>query len=203
MVSIEVLDFKSIYLGHKDTVYSVSYSNDGSRFASGFLLSLIKGNSEHCVTGGADNVVVIWKNTGQGLLKYNHSAPIQRVKYNPSTLLLASCSEVDFGLWTPDQKQVTKEKVPSRIVSVAWSTDGTLLALGMLNGMISIRNQQAEELLKIERKAPIWCLTFIPEPQVPQRPTNNNSNGNVSNSLLDHSDNLAVSSWDKDYVLYK
>ena len=149
--------------------------------------------------------MVIWKNTGQGLLKYNHSAPIQRVKYNPATLLLASCSEVDFGLWTPDQKQVTKEKVPSRIVSVAWSSDGTLLALGMLNGMISIRNQQAEEILKIEKKAPIWCLTFIPEPQVPQRPTNNsNNNSNApSNSLLDHADNLAVTSWDKDYVLYK
>ncbi len=64
--------------GHKDTVYCVSFSSDGSRFAS----------------GGADNVVVIWKSTGQGLLKYNHSASIQKVKYNPSMLLLASCSEV-------------------------------------------------------------------------------------------------------------
>lgn len=181
--------------GHKDTVYSVSYSNDGSRFAS----------------GGADNVVVIWKNTGQGLLKYNHSAPIQRVKYNPATLLLASCSEVDFGLWTPDQKQVTKEKVPYRIVSAAWSTDGTLLALGMINGLITIRNQQAEELLKFERKAPIWCLTFIPEPQGPSRPANptanssgnNSSGGGGNNGLLDHADNLAVSTWDKDYILYK
>ncbi len=147
--------------------------------------------------------MVIWKNTGQGLLKYNHSAPIQRVKYNPTTLLLASCSEVDFGLWTPDQKQVTKEKVPSRIVSVAWSTDGTLLALGMLSGLISIRNQQAEELLKIERQSPIWCLTFIPEPQGPQRGGNAANSANSSNGLLDHADNLAVATWDKDYTLFK
>jgi intraflagellar transport protein 122 len=200
IVRLAVIDFQFFLLlfpfaGHKESVLSVSYSSDGSRFAS----------------GGADNVVVIWKNTGQGLLKYNHSAPIQRVKYNPSLLLLASCSEVDFGLWTPDQKQVTKEKVPSRIVSVSWSLDGTILALGMLNGMISIRNQQAEEILKFERKAPIWCLSFIPEPQGPQRSSAsaNSSAANAAapsaggNSLLDHTDNLAVCSWDKEYVLYK
>ena len=62
-----------------------------------------------------------------------------------------SHEKVDFGLWTPDQKQVTKEKVPSRIVSAAWSSDGTMLGLGMLNGQISIRNQQAEEVLRLER----------------------------------------------------
>jgi intraflagellar transport protein 122 len=84
--------------GHKDIVYCVDFSSDGSRFSS----------------GGADNVVVIWKTTaqgGQGVLKYTHTAPIQRVKYNPTTVQLASCSDVDFGLWTPDQKQVVKEKV--------------------------------------------------------------------------------------------
>ena len=64
--------------GHKDIVYSVDFSSDGTRFAS----------------GGADNVVVIWKSTGQGMLKYNHTAPIQRVKYNTTTLQLASCSDV-------------------------------------------------------------------------------------------------------------
>jgi hypothetical protein len=45
-------------------------------------------------SGGADNVVVIWKSTGQGMLKYNHTSGIQRVCYNPATLMLASCSEV-------------------------------------------------------------------------------------------------------------
>eukprot|EP01031_Cornospumella_fuschlensis_P035670 gene35670-43262_t len=133
--------------GHKDVVYCVSYSADGTRFAS----------------GGADNVVIIWKNTGQGLLKYNHSASIQQVRFNPATLLLASCSEVDFGLWSPTQKQVTKEKMPSRVLSVAWSTDGSLLALGMLSGLVSIRSQQGEEIMKIEKPAPVWCLAFVPD----------------------------------------
>lgn len=41
-------------LGHKDTVYCVSYSYDGSKFAS----------------GGADKVVIIWTNKLEPLLKY-------------------------------------------------------------------------------------------------------------------------------------
>ena len=158
--------------------------------------------------GGADNIVVIWKITGQGLLRYNHTAPIQRVMYNPSILLLASCSEVDFGLWTPDQKQVTKEKMPSRILSAAWSSDGSMLALGMLSGMISIRNQQAQEILKFDKKGPVWCLSFIPD-TTPQKTTVPNMQqqtsqlpGNTSSSG-DSNDFLAVGCWDKTYSLYK
>lgn len=64
--------------GHKDVVTSVDYSFDGSHFAS----------------GGRDKVVVIWKASGQGKLKYNHSSDIQRVKYNPVSFMLASCSNV-------------------------------------------------------------------------------------------------------------
>lgn len=187
--------------GHKDIVYSVSFSCDGTRFAS----------------GGADNVVVIWKSTGQGLLKYNHTAPIQRVAYSPSMLLLASCSDVDFGLWTPDQKQVTKEKVPSRILSATWSSDGTMLALGMLNGLISIRNQQAEEILRLERRAPVWCLSFIPDLSPPKAPTastnsNNPPGGPTQGGMMGNStaaaaaenrDLLVVGCWDRTYSLYK
>lgn len=66
--------------GHKDVVTSVDYSFDGSHFAS----------------GGKDKVVVIWKASGQGKLKYNHSTNIQRIKYNPASFLLASCSGVSI-----------------------------------------------------------------------------------------------------------
>ena len=173
--------------GHKDTVYTVSFSSDGTRFSS----------------GGADNIVVIWKISGQGLLKYNHSAPVQRVKYNPTKLLLASCSEVDFGLWTPEQKQVTKEKTASRILTAAWSSDGNMLALGMLNGVISIRNLLAQEIMTIERKAPIWCLTFIPETapvKTGHSMVGGPAGGAGSNEVHD---SLAVGCWDKTYSLYR
>ncbi|KAJ1434177.1 hypothetical protein B484DRAFT_394171 [Ochromonadaceae sp. CCMP2298] len=171
--------------GHKDTVYSVSFSCDGTRFSS----------------GGADNVVVIWKSSGQGLLKYNHSAPIHCVCYNPTMIILASCSGVDFGLWTPDQKQVTKEKMPSRITSACWSSDGTTLALGLLSGLISVRNQQAEEVLRIERRAPIWTLTFIPDLSPPTKPAA--GAGAAGASIAENKDLLVVGCWDKTFSLYK
>ena len=186
--------FLFFFLGHKDQVYTVSFSGDGSRFAS----------------GGADNIVVIWKITGQGLLKYNHAAPIQKVAYSPTMLLLASCSEVDFGLWTPDQKQVVKDKVSSRILSAAWSSDGSMLALGMLSGLISIRNQSAQEIFKIERKAPIWCMTFVSDTTGPNKagfPASmlNFGGGNAAGptSSNEMNDSLAVGCWDKTYSLYR
>ena len=45
-------------------------------------------------TGGADNVVVLWKKTGEGILKYTHSAPVHKLKFNPNSLKLVSCSDV-------------------------------------------------------------------------------------------------------------
>ena len=46
--------------GHRDTVYCIAYQKDGQKFA----------------TGGADNSVVIWSATGEGLLKYSHNDKI-------------------------------------------------------------------------------------------------------------------------------
>jgi intraflagellar transport protein 122 len=81
--------------GHKDTVYSVDYSKDGKRFAS----------------GGADKTVIIWTNKAEGILKYTHSDSVQRVAYNPCANVLASCTGVDFGLWSQEAKSVNKHKV--------------------------------------------------------------------------------------------
>eukprot|EP00605_Chrysophyceae_sp_TOSAG23-4_P001709 GSChrysophyteH1.ASY1.ANO1.1878.1 assembled CDS len=162
--------------GHENTVYSVDFSADGSHFAS----------------GGADNSVVIWKISGQGKLKYPHSAAIQRVKYNPVSFQLASCSDVDFGLWMPDKKQVPKEKTGSRILSAAWSSDGATLALGLLNGCITLRNQDAEETHRIDRKAPVWCLSFIPN-TLPSKTGSSNPEGEM----------LAVGCWDKTLTFYR
>ena len=54
-----------------------------------------------------------------------------------------------------------KEKVASRIMSCAWNTDGTSLAIGMQNGVVTLHNTKAEETHRIEKSAPVWCLTFI------------------------------------------
>ena len=94
--------------GHKDTVYCIAYSKDGQRFAS----------------GGADNAVVIWSAEGQGLLKYTHNDKIQALSFNPVLNSLASCSNIDFGLWMSDGQSVNKTKTPARSLCCDWSPDG-------------------------------------------------------------------------------
>jgi len=168
--------------GHKDTVLSVSWSFDGTRFAS----------------GGADRVVVIWKSSGQGLLKYNHTSPVQRVRYNPNAMLLASCADDDFGYWTPEQKQVLKDKIPSKSLSAAWNADGSLLALGMQNGHVSIRNMKTEEISRIERTMPVWCLTFAMGIV-----TTPSSGGKGNPTTTTDMEVLMVGCWDKTVSAYK
>ncbi|PNI31981.1 IFT122 isoform 26, partial [Pan troglodytes] len=67
-----------------------------------------------------------------------HNDAIQCVSYNPITHQLASCSSSDFGLWSPEQKSVSKHKSSSKIICCSWTNDGQYLALGMFNGIISI-----------------------------------------------------------------
>ncbi|XP_064012186.1 intraflagellar transport protein 122 homolog isoform X1 [Pogoniulus pusillus] len=134
--------------GHKDTVYCVAYAKDGKRFAS----------------GSADKSVIIWTSKLEGILKYTHNDSIQCVSYNPLTHQLASCSSSDFGLWSPEQKSVSKHKASSKITCCSWTNDGQYLALGMLSGVVSIRNKSGDEKVRIERPggAPVWSICWSP-----------------------------------------
>ncbi|NXI71136.1 IF122 protein, partial [Anseranas semipalmata] len=136
--------------GHKDTVYCVAYAKDGKYHFCGTSLVY----------------VIIWTSKLEGILKYMHNDSIQCVSYNPLTHQLASCSSSDFGLWSPEQKSVSKHKTSSKITCCSWTNDGQYLALGMFNGIVSIRNKNGEEKVKIERtggaSSPIWSICWNP-----------------------------------------
>ncbi|PIK43960.1 putative intraflagellar transport protein [Apostichopus japonicus] len=136
--------------GHKDTVYCVAYAKDGKRFAS----------------GSADKSVIIWTNKLEGILKYTHNDSLQCLSFNPITHQLASCACSDFGLWSMEQKAVSKHRCSSRITCCSWTNDGQYLAIGMYNGQISIRTKNGEEKLKFERPGgavnPIWKMSWNP-----------------------------------------
>ncbi|GFU46428.1 intraflagellar transport protein 122 homolog [Trichonephila clavipes] len=74
--------------GHSDTVYCVSFSKDGQRFAS----------------GGADKQVIIWTSKLEGILRYSHHDAIQCLSYNPVSDQLASCACSDFEVGTHRRK---------------------------------------------------------------------------------------------------
>ncbi|XP_011915703.1 PREDICTED: intraflagellar transport protein 122 homolog isoform X10 [Cercocebus atys] len=148
--------------GHKDTVYCVAYAKDGKRL----LWVSILYDGKRFASGSADKSVIIWTSKLEGILKYTHNDAIQCVSYNPITHQLASCSSSDFGLWSPEQKSVSKHKSSSKIICCSWTNDGQYLALGMFNGIISIRNKNGEEKVKIERPggslSPIWSICWNP-----------------------------------------
>jgi intraflagellar transport protein 122 len=132
--------------GHKDNVYCVAYAKDGKRFAS----------------GGADKNVIIWKNTAEGILKYSHNDTIQSLEYNPVSQQLASVTSTDFGLWSPDQKSVSKHKITARGLSCSWTPDGQHLAIGQFDGKVTIRAKDGSEKLSIQRANPVWSVCFNP-----------------------------------------
>jgi intraflagellar transport protein 122 len=89
--------------------------------------------------------------------------------------------------------------MPSKVLCAAWSSDGSSFALGMVNGLVSLRNQQGEEILQFERKYPIWCLLYIPNGVLPSKSSASNANSNKSLET----DLLLVGCWDKTLSFYR
>ena len=81
------------------------------------------------------------------MITSRHNDTIQCMAYNPVSPILASCSASDFGLWSPEQKNVQKYRVGSRICSCSWNDDGTILALGLANGTVTLRNRVIIQLI--------------------------------------------------------
>lgn len=91
-------------------------------------------------------------------------------------------------MWSPEQKSVSKHKASSKITCCSWTNDGQYLALGMFNGIVSIRNKNGEEKVKIERtggvSSPIWSICWNP-------------------SRDERNDTLAVADWGQKLSFYQ
>lgn len=128
--------------GHKDKVQCIACSVDGKVFAS----------------GGADNMVIIWSASYEGIVKYKHNESIQCLAFNPRTQQLASGATTDFGIWRADQTVVSKNSVSSKVLSMAWNNDGSYLALGHFNGSISIRDINLTEKASKKQNQDVYFM---------------------------------------------
>ena len=108
----------------QDAVYSVAYSYDGKRFASGgadktviiwtskvSMLYDCSWRSTICIASTRPNALLL-SMQAEGVVKYNHNDSVQVLAYNPLSQQLASGTASDFGLWSPELKHVAKHKVP-------------------------------------------------------------------------------------------
>jgi intraflagellar transport protein 122 len=106
---------------HKAKVMSVTVALNGKRFAS----------------ADRDGVVVIWKPTGEGLVKYSHGSVVRAVAFDPLGQILASGSESEIGLWIPVKKTVEKTRTSAAVWTLKWSEDGLWLVAGFADGSVS------------------------------------------------------------------
>ncbi|KAK2950407.1 putative Intraflagellar transport protein 122 like protein [Blattamonas nauphoetae] len=134
---------------HRDQIYCIAYSADGSIFA----------------TGSADKTVKVWTPDIKGKVMIPFSSSVQAVGFNPITKLLAAGTETDIGLWMDGLTQTKKEKVHSRVTCLSWSSNGAYLATGHVDGSVHIRNKDAKTLKQIIHKEPIWTLFWNPNPE--------------------------------------
>ena len=109
--------YDGILIGHTDAVNSVSYSPDGSQFA----------------TGSADRTIKLWDVSTQGntATLIGHTGIVNSVAYSSDGTLLASASSDNtIRLWDVSTQQniYTLHGHTDAVNSVAYSSDGTLLA---------------------------------------------------------------------------
>lgn len=93
----------------------------------------------------------------------SHNDTVQCMEFNSITHQLASCSSMEFGLYSIEQKSVQKFKILVKINTCSWSKDGQSLALGCDNGNVSLRNRIGEEVANIERSGEqsIWAIAWL------------------------------------------
>ena len=108
--------------------------------------------------------MIIWDMEEEQLtprVKYPHNSTVQKVKFSPlSNARLISCATIDFGLFAPDSKDVSKTSTSSRITDCAWSPLGDKIALSSQSGQISIRNSQnGAELAKFKVEG--WYIVGV------------------------------------------
>uniref|UniRef100_A0A8C9FAI8 Intraflagellar transport protein 122 homolog n=1 Tax=Pavo cristatus TaxID=9049 RepID=A0A8C9FAI8_PAVCR len=146
--------------------------------------------AEHCIYDLAfkpDGTQLIIA-AGNRLLVYDTSdgTLIQPLKGHKDTVYCVAYAK--DGLWSPEQKSVSKHKASSKITCCSWTNDGQYLALGMFNGVISIRNKNGDEKVKIDRtgaaSSPVWSICWNP-------------------SRDERNDTLAVADWGQRLSFYQ
>lgn len=60
---------------------------------------------------------------------------------------MASGSADDLGLFSTEHSSVSKMKIPARSLSLDWSPDGQILAIGLYSGSVMLKDKQGASLV--------------------------------------------------------
>ncbi|KAL0239941.1 hypothetical protein GEMRC1_010049 [Eukaryota sp. GEM-RC1] len=174
--------------GQKQPVYAISISPDKTKFLAaigsrvhlyntedGSLISVLKHHTKHVYTvswardslnfasSGADKTVILYNQDNQPSLRYSHDSSVQVLTHSPTDDILVSCCNTEFGIHASDHRVVKKTSIPSKTLSASFSADGQFFAIGMFNGVVSIREpKDGKERCAITLTSPISSLCFSP-----------------------------------------
>ena len=183
---------KNTFVGHKDVVNSVSYSQDGKLIASassdttikiwqqnGKLLRTLEGHQDSVidvafspiediiVSAAEDNTVKLWNAQGELENTLNgHRGSVHRVVFSPQGDLIASASEdKTVRLWNTKGGLVnvlTGHK--QEVLAIAFSADGQTIATGDRSGTLILWNRNGKLLRTLSaHKLPIRGIDFNPD----------------------------------------
>jgi intraflagellar transport protein 122 len=69
--------------------------------------------------------------------------------------------------WHALSSQPCLLQVPSKVLCIAWTSDGTLLALGLYDGSVSLRDKGGNEQRRFSAAAsPAWSIAWSPQVRV-------------------------------------
>ncbi|OXB55787.1 hypothetical protein ASZ78_014330 [Callipepla squamata] len=196
--------------GHKDTVYCVAYAKDGKYHFCGtyyfaesqkeaFENDLLK-----CDCNFIPGIMTLYSAFHTILLLTSwHPAPpvtsvcllltfplnltpFKKMYFHPPSLCAYSVPFCHPAAWV---WQLTLWYV----CFFSWTNDGQYLALGMFNGVISIRNKNGDEKVKIERtgaaSSPIWSICWNPSSRWEKFWSRADEEEESDNSGLEEADN--------------
>ncbi len=145
-------------VAHRDMIYSLAFSPDGTRLASGSyrevkiwqrvletpkwqftkagVIDVVASSpdGQWLATGGQDGKVRLWDLTKgkAGAVLSGHESPVTAVQFSPDgTKLVSGATNKSLIVWDVVKgKVLTRTEVPSAVSAVTWNRDGTAVVTG-------------------------------------------------------------------------
>ncbi len=154
--------------GHTDVIYDVVFSPDGDLLAS----------------KSRDGTIKIWNVDTKELLRTINTSQRGQITFNPDGNVLASAGGTDqsVNLWDPNTGELlrTLEGHNDKVETVAFNTDGDILASGSIDGWVRLWNPQTGHLIRTHRTIEDVSLVFrddgsiltcdVKNPHFPEKP---------------------------------